>query len=128
MYLCTIKEKNMLIEIKDLLIKDIQEYCKINNITDWEEVVNSLLYKGFMISKYGLTPFDNKQIEQNGTSDFQPIKKNEQTKPTRVQKTEETPTSNGVKDKQEKELLPQEETKPIIKKTRVIKRVKKNND
>lgn len=44
--------------INNKLLKEIEEYCILNNITDIESKINSMLRTGFNIEKYGLTPFN----------------------------------------------------------------------
>ena len=45
------------IKIRKTLMKDIEDYCKINNINNIENFINDLLSKYFMIEKYGERPF-----------------------------------------------------------------------
>lgn len=53
----TKKHEGTYIEINKLLIKDIKEYCSLNDLklTDF---INSLLKDAFMKEKYGDSPFD----------------------------------------------------------------------
>ena len=52
--------------ISDSLYQDIKEYCQLNNIKT-NEFINNMLREGFMIEKYGTSPFDNfrKKIEDD---------------------------------------------------------------
>ena len=55
----------------DKLIKEITEFCYLNDIEDVEKQINACLRKGFDILKYGTSPIDNYKIEKNiyGTED-----------------------------------------------------------
>jgi hypothetical protein len=44
------------IKLNNDLIKDIEQYAKINDITDVDVFVNELLRDGFNIKKYGSRP------------------------------------------------------------------------
>lgn len=55
-----------MIEIDIKLIKDIEEYCSINNIENPSKYVTKLLKKAFMEEKYGKKPdIFNKQEKEN---------------------------------------------------------------
>lgn len=45
-----------MIEFNKKLLKEIEEYCLINNINDVEKYANDLLKKSFMEDKYGKKP------------------------------------------------------------------------
>lgn len=45
-----------MIEFNKKLLKEIEEYCLINNINDIEKYANDLLKKAFMEDKYGKKP------------------------------------------------------------------------
>ena len=62
------------IKIRNTLMKDIEDYCKINNINNIENFINDLLSKYFMIEKYGERPFSeeskkNKANKNNKTEE-----------------------------------------------------------
>lgn len=42
--------------IKEKLLKEIEAYCKLNEIDDVEMLVNKMLLQGFTIKKFGLVP------------------------------------------------------------------------
>lgn len=48
-------------------MKDIEDYCKINNINNIENFINDLLSKYFMIEKYGERPF-SEESKKNKTN------------------------------------------------------------
>ena len=79
--------------IKEKLLKDIEEYCKYNNIDDIDKEINTILQIGFNVIRYGNMPFseekENKDKEKvnenvkcdiveeikNNNDDIKPIKK-----------------------------------------------------
>lgn len=46
-------------KIKDNLIKEIEEYCKANDL-DVDTVINKIVKRGFSIEKFGATPVNSK--------------------------------------------------------------------
>lgn len=46
------------------LVKQIDEYCKLNNITDINKYINQLLRDGFNVAKYGSGPFTSQPQEK----------------------------------------------------------------
>ena len=107
--------------------KDIERYCKINNISDVDAFIDDCLIKGFNIVKYGLTPKENFDIENGRFTDKLPLQHTQT-------RENECRTSN---DKPERvEVLPMEhvvestkgsiiEEKPKRKTTKKIKIIKK---
>lgn len=81
--------------INEKLLKEITEYCNINNIKDIKSKINELLRIGFNIEKYGDSPFYER--------------------PTRVEETKEI-----KKEEVEKRENDVKEEKPK-KKVRIIK-------
>lgn len=51
--------------IKETLLKEIQEYCKINNIQDVEGLINKMLQQGFTIEKFGNKPQFSEKKDKN---------------------------------------------------------------
>lgn len=43
--------------IEEKLLKEIEEFCKINNIDNIQQEINNLLRIGFSYRKYGVSPF-----------------------------------------------------------------------
>lgn len=80
--------------LKPALCKAIEEYCKLNNIEDINNFANRCATHGFSIVKYGLSPPDNINRENNGIKDL----KNESRK-----KRKEQPGVSGEKKQCEKE-------------------------
>lgn len=46
------------------LVKQIEEYCKLNNIPDAHNYINQLLRDGFNVAKYGSGPFTSQPKER----------------------------------------------------------------
>jgi hypothetical protein len=113
--------------LKPALCKAIEEYCKLNNIEDINNFANRCATQGFSIVKYGLSPPDNINRENNGIKD---LKKNEKTikkkkdigseiKGEQVKPEE----SSGVEERKE-DSQPVEKAKSsvTVRKIRVIKK------
>jgi hypothetical protein len=54
----------MKVEIKDKLFKDIEQYCKTNNIEDIDKFINKILNQGFAGEKYGSLEPKEKNIKK----------------------------------------------------------------
>lgn len=67
-----------MIEIDIKLIKDIEEYCSINNIENPSKYVTKLLKKAFMKEKYGTKPdiFNTQEKEKPSIKQISPIETN----------------------------------------------------
>lgn len=67
-----------MIEIDIKLIKDIEEYCSINNIENPSKYVTKLLKKAFMEEKYGKKPdiFNTQEKEKPSIKQISPIETN----------------------------------------------------
>ena len=59
------------IYIKDKILKELKEYCKLNDIEDVNDFVNKCVIKGFTIAKFGTSPMDNINRENNGIKGFE---------------------------------------------------------
>ena len=58
-----------MLNVENSLLRDIEEYCNLNNISDIEKQVNDFIRVGFNIAKYGNTPFNNFKIENNTSNE-----------------------------------------------------------
>ena len=115
--------------LKPALCKAIQEYCEINGIEDINNFANRCATQGFNIVKYGLSPPDNIQRENNGIKD---LKKNEKgrtkkkdpgSEEKREQEKGSTERLNTNTSGEQEESKPVEERKPVtVRKIRVIKK------
>lgn len=67
-----------MIEIDIKLIKDIEEYCSINNIENPSKYVTKLLKKAFMEDKYGKKPdiFNTQDKEKPSITQISPTETN----------------------------------------------------
>ena len=124
--------------LDEVLIKQIEEFCRLNHIQDVDKVINRCLRDGFNILKYGLTPNDNKRIEmglKNNLKEFYEESKESTEQADSATDTEPKPVErkkagrkNAKKQstEQKEDSKPeQEETKPVIKR-RQIKIIKKD--
>ena len=85
--------------LKPSLCKAIAEYCEANNIDDVNAFANRCATQGFNIVKYGLSPGDNIERENNGIKDF----KNEKgTRKKKEQQPKENDTGSVVQREEEK--------------------------
>lgn len=50
-------------EIEKKLLKEIETYCKTNNIIDIDKFINELVVTGFTIKKYGNAPTVKKTVK-----------------------------------------------------------------
>jgi Holliday junction resolvasome RuvABC ATP-dependent DNA helicase subunit len=67
-----------MIEFSYKLLKDIEEYCSVNNINDISKYANQLLKKAFMEEKYGKKPdiFVKQEKENDSIKPTTPIETN----------------------------------------------------
>lgn len=93
----------MSIEIPKPLEKDVNEFCKLNNITDIDKFILTCFRNGYNIVKYGISPKDNFES---------------QNKPLEIKEI-----TNG---KEETDIGPSEKEEPTVKKR--TSRVKKTNE
>ena len=94
--------------INPTLEKSIRSYCEFNGIEDVNAFANRCAMQGFNIVKFGASPKDNIDRENNGIKD---IKKNASST-----KKKEPPKKNEVEQK-EQEAVGKEEFKEKIQPT-----------
>lgn len=66
-------------EVEKKQLKEIEAYCKTNNITDIDKFINELIVTGFNIKKYGNAPAIKKTaktVENQSEPEKKPIVKN----------------------------------------------------
>ena len=107
--------------VNQTLEKQIRQYCEINEIEDINAFANRCLSQGFSIIKYGVSPSDNKEREENGIKDF---------KKKRIEKADgknqEESAAQERSDREDKEeSKPTEEKKESAVTVRKIQIIKK---
>lgn len=75
--------------IDEKLLKDIVQYCELNSIEDINTEINELIRIGFSIVKYGITPFQkmeaqNETLSEKNNPDTSENGKNKIIKNTRI--------------------------------------------
>ena len=110
--------------INPTLEKSIRSYCEFNGIEDINAFANRCAMQGFNIVKFGVSPKDNIDRENNG---IKHIEKNVK----RKVKQEPLPKVEGKQEKvggteteREEEIKPNKESKEnvVVRKIRVIKK------
>ena len=110
--------------VNQTLEKQIRQYCEYNEIEDVNAFANRCLSQGFNIVKFGVSPSDNKERENNGIKDF---KKNESRKkkesPTKDEGEQKKDSGKGLEEHKE-ESKPVEERKQAVtvRKIQIIKK------
>jgi len=111
--------------INTTLEKSIRSYCDLNGIEDINAFANRCATQGFSIIKFGMSPKDNIERENNGIKD---IKKNaarkEKEDAPRQDVGEQTEQKQTRRQTNEKEVKPTEERKEnvTVRKIRIIKK------
>jgi len=118
--------------LKPSLCKAIAEYCELNNIEDINAFANRCATQGFNILKYGMSPGDNINRENNGIKDFKDEsrkKRKEQSTVSRERKDKEQENTSPILQGKEEsskdgESKPTEEAKSnvTVRKIRIIKK------
>lgn len=66
-------------DVEKKLLKEIETYCKSNNVTDVDKFINELIVTGFNIKKYGAAPAIKKTaklVEKQSEPEKKPTVKN----------------------------------------------------
>lgn len=111
--------------INSTLEKSIRSYCEFNGIEDINAFANRCAMQGFNIVKFGVSPKDNINRENNGVKD---IKKNassaKKKKPPREDKREQKEQETVGREELKEESQPIEEKKEnvTVRKIRIIKK------
>ena len=117
--------------LKAALCKAIEEYCKLNNIEDTNAFANRCATQGFNIVKFGLSPKDNIERENNGIKDIKNEKSRKKKEPVTKdegKQEEERPIGLDANRTSEENSKPIEKEKDVIvRKIAVIKKNKKND-
>ena len=112
--------------INTTLEKSIRSYCDLNGIEDINAFANRCAMQGFSIIKFGMSPKDNIERENNGIKD---IKKNAEER----KKKEDAPRQNVGEQTEEKQTRSQTNEKEVkqteerkenvtVRKIRIIKK------
>ena len=117
--------------LKAALCKAIEEYCKLNNIEDINAFANRCATQGFNIVKFGLSPKDNIERENNGIKDIKNEKSRKKKDPvTKDEGEQEEERSIGLdanRTSEENSKPIEKEKDVIVRKIAVIKKNKKND-
>ena len=92
--------------INPTIQKMIEDYCKLNSITDLNAFANRCALQGLSILKYGENPADNVQREKDGVKDYdkKKIKKEE----SNVKRIEESHAEGRDESEQKEERVSRE--------------------
>lgn len=102
------------------IVKEIKNYCRINNISDVDGVINKCLIQGFNILKYGISPQNNFNIENNIGNKKNDLRGKDE------EKHDGQALSGSKSENEEKEIKSAEkEKKPVEINVRKIKIIKK---
>lgn len=118
--------------INQTLEKSIRSYCELNDIEDVNAFANRCALQGFNVIKFGVSPKDNIERENNGIKDIvknEKRKKNE--KPQGTDDGKQIVEEGEVREEFKEEVEPIEEGKKptvTVRKIRVIKKDSRNDD
>lgn len=102
-----------MVEIDYRLLKEITDYCNLNNMSDIDKEINRMLRCGFNIEKYGMSPFEIPRKQEVAPKEDETVKEAPKVN-IEVQKEEEVKPKRG-RPRKKKEEPKEEETKPSIK-------------
>lgn len=112
--------------INPTLEKSIRSYCEFNGIEDINAFANRCAMQGFNIVKFGMSPKDNIDRENNGIKDIKKNGKNSKKKESpREDEGEQKKTKEPVgREEHKEESVPTEERKEniTVRKIRIIKK------
>jgi hypothetical protein len=112
--------------VNQTLEKQIRQYCELNEIEDINAFANRCLSQGFNIVKFGVSPSDNKERENNGIKDFNKNEGRKKKESPREDKGEQKENSGKGLETHEEESKPIEERKQTVT-VRKIQIIKKND-
>lgn len=111
--------------LKPSLCKAIAEYCEVNGIEDINAFANRCAMQGFNIAKYGLSPGDNIERENNGIKDFKNEnrkRKDTSSKAKREQLQEEAGADNKACEEETSRPVEEVESKVTVRKIPIIRK------
>ena len=114
--------------INTILEKSIRSYCDLNGIEDINAFANRCAMQGFSIIKFGMSPKDNIERENNGIKDVKKnaARKKKEDAPSQNarEQREEEPTKGKTGQGEKEENISAEERKEnvTVRKIRIIKK------
>ena len=110
--------------VNQTLEKQIRQYCEYNEIEDVNAFANRCLSQGFNIVKFGVSPSDNKERENNGIKDFKKNESRKEKEPPTKDKGEQKEDSGERLEEHKEESKPVEERKQAVtvRKIQIIKK------
>lgn len=110
--------------INNTLEKSIRSYCELNGIDDVNAFANRCAMQGFNIVKYGISPKDNMERENNGIKDIEKNVKGKLKQESSPKDEGKQEKVGGAETKVEEEIKPSKESKEnvVVRKIRVIKK------
>ena len=112
--------------LKPSLCKAIAEYCEANKIEDINAFANRCAMQGLNIAKYGMSPGDNIDRENNGIKDFKNEKGSRKKKepPTKDEgeQAKERRSDSPEERKEESEPVKEGKSPITVRKIRIIKK------
>ncbi len=106
--------------VNQTLEKQIRQYCEMNEIEDINAFVNRCLSQGFNIIKYGVSPSDNKEREENGIKDFK--KRRIEKADGKNQEKSAAQETSGRENKEESKPIEEKESAVTVRKIQIIKK------
>lgn len=110
--------------LKPSLCKAIAEYCEANGIDDVNAFANRCATQGFNIAKYGLSPGDNIERENNGIKDFKKDEHRKKKEPRREnpQAEDEKKEYNSARKEEIKSTDEESKDNVTVRKIQIIKK------
>ena len=110
--------------INSTLEKAIKSYCELNEIEDINAFANRCALQGFNIIKFGMSPKDNIERENNGMKDVKKNATSRKKKDTTSKDEGKQIEEKGNLEEQQEESLPRkEESKQVtVRKIQIIKK------
>lgn len=109
--------------INPTLERDIRVYCEANGIEDINAFANRCAMQGLNIIKYGMSPSDNVNRENNGIKDVKKNEKSKKEKPNGENSRKQKEPQTDARGKEPKESVkPVKEREVVVRKIQVIKK------
>jgi len=112
--------------INTTLEKSIRSYCDLNGIEDINAFANRCAMQGFSIIKFGISPKDNIERENNGIKDIKKnaVRKKKEDAPRQDvrEQTEEKQSRSQTSEKEENISAEERKENVTVRKIRIIKK------